>query len=233
MSSLVGSAPEVAAMLRTRLDGGLRRIAFFVIPSAAAFFALGDVIVRALFQSGRFTQTDTMFTWGVLAGSAVGLLASTLGRLYSSTYYALHDTRTPLRFAIVRVVLTTVLGYAFAIPLPPLLGIDQRWGAAGLTASAGIAGWIEFLLLRSRLNRRIGRTGLPVRYVGVLWSSAGLAAAAAFVVGREAANLQRLVLAAAVFAAFALVYGSLTTIWRVPEALALVARVRRTRGSRG
>ena len=45
-----------------------------------------------------------------LAGSAVGLLASTLGRLYSSTYYALGDTRTPLNCAIVRVALTTVLG---------------------------------------------------------------------------------------------------------------------------
>jgi len=229
MSSLVGTASEVAAMLRARLEAGLRRIAFFVIPSAAAFFALGDVIVRALFQSGRFTQTDTIFTWGVLAGSAVGLLASTLGRLYSSTYYALHDTRTPLRFAIVRVVLTTVLGYAFAIPLPRMLGIDQRWGAAGLTASAGIAGWIEFLLLRSRLNRRIGQTGLASRYVATLWLSASVAAAAAFAVGREFANLQRFVLAAAVFCAFAVVYGALTLAFHVPEALALVARVRRTR----
>jgi len=229
MSSLVGTASEVAAMLRSRLEAGLRRIAFFVIPSAAAFFALGDVIVRALFQSGRFTQTDTIFTWGVLAGSAVGLLASTLGRLYSSTYYALHDTRTPLRFAIVRVVLTTVLGYAFAIPLPRMLGIDQRWGAAGLTASAGIAGWIEFLLLRSRLNRRIGQTGLASRYVATLWLSASVAAAAAFAVGREFANLQRFVLAAAVFCAFAVVYGALTLAFHVPEALALVARVRRTR----
>src|SRR4029077_11746752 len=143
----------------------------------AAFLVLGDVIARALFQSGRVNETDTVFTWGVLAGSdvwllarllGVGLLASTLGRLYSSTYYALHDTRTPLRFAIVRVTLTTVLGYLFAIPLPGLLGIDQRWGAAGLTASAGIAGWIEFLLLRSRLNRRIGVTGLPKKYVAML-----------------------------------------------------------------
>ncbi len=52
-----------------------------------------------------------MYVWGILAGSAVGLLASTLGRLYSSTYYALRDTRTPLRFAILRVALTTLLGY--------------------------------------------------------------------------------------------------------------------------
>jgi putative peptidoglycan lipid II flippase len=41
--------------------------------------------------------------------------------------------------------MTTLLGYLFAIPLPHLLNKDPRWGAAGLTASAGIAGWIEFL----------------------------------------------------------------------------------------
>src|SRR5205823_3656907 len=180
MSSVLGDEPEVAAVLRTRLNAGLRRIAFFVIPSAAAFLALGDVIARALFQSGRFTETDTIFTWGVLAGSAVGLLASTLGRLYSSTYYALHDTRTPLRFAILRVILTTVLGYVCAIPLPRALGIDPRWGAAGLTATAGVAGWIEFLLLRHRLNLRIGKTGLRPSYAALLWAAAAASAAVAF-----------------------------------------------------
>jgi len=137
-------------MLRSRLDGGLRRIAFFVVPSAMAFLALGDVLVAALLESGRFLHADSVYVWGILAGSSVGLLASTLGRLYSSTYYALRDTRTPLRFALIRVALTTVLGYLFAIPLPRLLGIPQVWGAAGLTSSAGIAGWVEMLLLGER-----------------------------------------------------------------------------------
>ena len=90
---------------------GLRQIAFFVVPSAMAFLALGDVIAAALLQTGRFRHEDAVYVWGILAGSAVGLLASTLGRLYSSTYYALRDTRTPLRYALVRVALTTVLGY--------------------------------------------------------------------------------------------------------------------------
>jgi len=227
MSSVLGDETQVAEMLRARLNAGLRRIAFFVIPSAAGFLVLGDVIARAIFQSGRFTQTDTVFTWGILAGSAIGLLASTLGRLYSSTYYALHDTRTPLRFAIVRVSLTTVLGYLFAIPLPGLLGIDQRWGAAGLTASAGIAGWIEFLLLRSRLNRRIGVTGLPKRYVAKLWLSAAGAAGMALLLRQNLAPTHRFVFAVIVLGAFALVYGGLTLALRIPEARALVARVSR------
>src|SRR6185436_16442973 len=119
-----------------------------------------------------FRYSDAVYVWGILAGSAVGLLASTLGRLYSSTYFALRDTRTPLRYALVRVTLTTVAGYIFAIPLPRWLGIPAIWGAAGLTASAGLAGWVEMLLLRRTLNRRIGRTGLPADYVAKLWTAA-------------------------------------------------------------
>jgi putative peptidoglycan lipid II flippase len=229
MSSAIGNEDETATFLRKRLDIGLRRIAFFVIPSAAAFLVLGDVIARALFQSGRFTETDTIFTWGILAGSAVGLLASTLGRLYSSTYYALHDTRTPLRFAILRVVLTTCLGYLFAIPLPHLMHVDARWGAAGLTASAGIAGWVEFLLLRSRMNRRIGRTGLSQSFVATLWGASGVAAAAAFAIQHAARWPHRLLMATVVLGAFGLIYGVLTLACRVPEAQAVWQQVRRRR----
>src|SRR5213078_4743571 len=137
-----------------------------------AFVALGDVVAAALLQTGRFTHSDALYVWGILAGSGVGLLASTLGRLYSSTYYALRDTRTPLNYAIVRVALTTVLGYLFAIPLPRLLGIAPEWGVAGLTASAGLAGWVEMFLLRATLNARIGKTGLPASYIAQLWGSA-------------------------------------------------------------
>src|SRR5919206_2608735 len=152
MSSAKGSVEERAAQLRRRLDAGLRQIAFFIVPSAMAFLALGDVIVGVLYRTGRFTQADTLYVWAILAGSTVGLLASTLGRLYSSTYYALHDTRTPLNFAVVRVVLTTVLGYLCALPLMRALGVELKWGAVGLTASAGVSGWVEFYLLRRKLN---------------------------------------------------------------------------------
>jgi len=180
MSSALGAQDDVDEHLRARLDAGLRRIAFLVVPSGMAFLAIGDVLAAALFQSGRFTRADSVYVWGILAGSAVGLLASTLGRLYASTYYALRDTRTPVRFAVLRVLLTTVLGLAFALPLPALLGLDPKWGAAGLTTSAGLAGWVEFALLRRTLNRRIGRTGLPAAFVVRLWAAATLAAAAAW-----------------------------------------------------
>src|SRR5262249_14099537 len=177
MSAVASGDASAVDAVRRRLDAGLRRIAYFVVPSAMAFFALGDVIVGALFQTGRFERADSVYVWAILAGSAVGLLAQTLGRLYSSTYYALRDTKTPLRYAVVRLVLTTVLGYASAIPLPRALGLAPMWGAAGLTASAGVAGWVEMLMLRSRLNARIGHTGLAVGYTTTLWISTAAAAA--------------------------------------------------------
>jgi putative peptidoglycan lipid II flippase len=100
-----------------------------------------------------------------------------MARLYSAAHYALGDTKRPLRFAIARLVVVTGLGYVFALVVPPRLGIDPAWGAAGLTASSGIAGWIEFALLRASLNRRIGATGLRASYLVRVWT-AGLAGAA-------------------------------------------------------
>lgn len=172
LSSATGTAEEIATILRKRLTNGLRRIAFFTIPSAAAFLLLGDVIAGAIYQSGKFTHNDAVYVWAVLAGSAVGLLATALGRLYSSAFYALLDTRTPLRFALVRIVLTTSLGLLFALAVPRWLGIDREWGIAGLTSSAGIAGWVEFTLLRRALNAKIGKTGISSVFAFKLWSAA-------------------------------------------------------------
>ncbi len=233
MSGTVGSEGEVAEALRRRLDFGLRQIVYFVVPSAMGFLALGDVITGAIYQSGRFMRADAVYVWGILAGSTVGLLASTLGRLYSSTYYALRDTRTPLRYAIVRVVLTTVLGYACAIPLPPLLGIEARWGVAGLTASAGVAGWVEFLLLRRTLNLRIGHTGLPAAFLAKVWASAVAGAAVGWGIRLEIGLRHPIFSAALILIPYGLVYFAGTFLFRLPEARALLGRFARlaARGS--
>jgi putative peptidoglycan lipid II flippase len=229
LPAMAGEAGLEAAggeALRHRLDAGLRRIAFFVVPSAMAFLALGDVIAAALLQTGRFEHEDAVYVWAILAGSAVGLLASTLGRLYASTYYALRDTRTPLRYAVVRVGLTTVLGYFCAIPLPRWLGIDAMWGAAGLTASAGVAGWVEMLLLRRALNQRIGPTGLAATYVATLWIAAALSAASAWGVKVFLPPLHPALIAAAVLGSYGVVFLGIALALRVPEARDLRVKLR-------
>jgi putative peptidoglycan lipid II flippase len=239
MSISAAELPEMAGALtiesgseavRARLNTGLRQIAYFVVPSAIAFLALGDVIAAALFTSGRFSYADARVVWAILAGSSVGLLASTLGRLYSSTYYALRDTRTPLRYALVRVLLTTVLGYLCAIPLPRALGIAGLWGAAGLTASAGVAGWVEMLMLRRTLNRRIGHTGLAAAYVAKLWAAATAAGAAAFWLKLALPAMRPIPAAVVVLGPYGLIFIGLTLALRVPEASLAIARLRRSQG---
>jgi putative peptidoglycan lipid II flippase len=220
-------ATDTSAALRDRLNAGLRHIAYFVVPSAVAFLALGDILSAAVLQTGRFTHDDAVYVWGILAGSAVGLLASTLGRLYASTYYALRDTRTPLRYAIVRVALTTALGYVAGIILPPAIGLPTEWGTAGLTASAGVSGWIEFVLLRRTLNRRIGPTGLPLSLVVRLWTSALTGAAAGWAIKLLSGIEQPIALAGVVLIPFGLTYVGMTLLLRVPEAGGAVARARR------
>jgi putative peptidoglycan lipid II flippase len=231
MSSALGTEEETAAQLRRRIDDGLRYVALLVVPSAVAFLLLGDVIAAALFQSGRFSRIDTMFTWGIIAGSAVGLLATTMGRLYSSAYYALHDTRTPLRFSVIRIVLTTVLGVLFAFPLPRVLGLDPRWGAAGLTASAGMAGWVEFTLLRSRMNLRIGETGVGGRFVATLWGSAFAGGAVAFWLKSLVpfSGTARFGSAALVLGAYGALYFGATSALGIAESRDLLRRITRRR----
>lgn len=206
MSGTLGSEEEVAAALRRRLNSGLRQIAMFVVPSVTGFLILGDVIVAAIYRTGQFTQADVVYVWGILAGATVGLLASTLGRLYSSTYYALRDTRTPLRFAVIRVILTTVLGLLCAFPVPHLLGIEARWGAAGLTISAGISSWVEFALLRRTLNRRIGSTGIPANYFVKLWGAALAAAAGGWAIHRMLGRHSPVLAAVVILVPFGIIY---------------------------
>jgi putative peptidoglycan lipid II flippase len=168
-------------------------VAFFIIPTIAGFLCFGQILIAAIYQTGRFSQTDAAYVWYVLAGSTIGMLAITRGRLYNSAFYALHDTTTPLRFAVVRVALTALLGYLFAFPLRPLIAwliADMLrlpaprpedtalvFGAVGLASSAGIAGWVEYLLLSSAMGKRIGGIDIRRSFYAKLWGSALLAGA--------------------------------------------------------
>ena len=230
MSSATGSEAEIAAALRTQLERGLRQIAFFIVPSAAALLCIGDALVAALFQSGAFDAESTRYVWAVLAGSTVGLLAATQGRLYASAFYALGDTRTPLKFAVIRVSLTIGLGWLGALWLPGALGVDPKWGTVGLTATAGMAGWVEFLSLRSALSRRIGSADLPGALLLRLWAAALPAGALGFLAKLALLDLHPILRGVVVCGVFGAAYGALTLLFGVPEAREAVAKLRRRLG---
>jgi putative peptidoglycan lipid II flippase len=204
--------------LRSRIDAALKRLTFFTVPSAIAFAALGDVIAGALLQRGRFRPEDSLILWGTLAGSAIGLVASTQSRLYSVAHYALGDTKTPLRYALVRLAFVTTLGWYCALRIPGVLGIARIWGLAGLTASAGLSGWIEFTLLRRSFNRRVGRTGVPASHMLRLWAAAIVAALPAFLLKTHFPITQPLIRGAIVLPVYGGVFLLLTFALGVPIA---------------
>jgi putative peptidoglycan lipid II flippase len=202
------------------------------------------VVTSVIYQTGRFGRADSLYVWAILAGAGIGLLATNSSRLYSSTFYALRDTRTPLRIALLRVALTTGLGYLAAFHLPGWLGVERRWGVAGLTAAAGLVAWIELALLRRALHRVIGSTGFAAKPLLALAGAAMAAAAVAWgvklwlVLGTRGVELGPaggsgggpaatpaggvLVGGLCVLAAFGVVYLGMTWFLRVKEATELV-----------
>ena len=146
------------------------------MPSAVSCLVLGDVIAATLLQTGRFTAADSTYVWAILAGSSIGLVASTQSRLFGVAHFAMSDTKTPFRFTLVRLTAGTILGFIGAVLVPGALRIDPKWGAAGLTAAGGIAGWIELWLLRASLRRRVGDVTPPFSYAARLWAGAFAAA---------------------------------------------------------
>ena len=175
MSRATGEGQDVAAKLRERIGNGARRIAFWVVPSAAAFLFMGDMVAAALLQTGRFDAADSRYLWYLLMGAAVGLVASTVGRLYASAFYALKDPKTPLRFAVVRVAAGTLGAWLLGLYLPERLGLPQHLGALGLTLASGMVAWLEAGLLRRKLMKQVGPVGVPPGLLPRLWGAAVVA----------------------------------------------------------
>jgi putative peptidoglycan lipid II flippase len=178
--------------LRARLTAGQERIVFFVIPAAVAYLIIGDVIVGALYQWGEFRRADTLIVYAVLAAYTTGLLASTSARLYASALYAVHDTRTPARIAMLRVIIAAATGAVlmfalerFAIRTDTLqltrnvgdAAMLRPLGAAGLALGSGVAAWIEFVLLRRSVQARLGTTSAVSSVVARLLLAALIPAA--------------------------------------------------------
>ncbi len=244
MSVAAAELPELARRrlgrvdeLRARTNASLERIAFFVIPSFVAFAALGDSIVAALFQTGEFDRADTLLVYLTLIGFSIGLVASTGTRLFSSTFYALRDTRTPARFAIVRVTLAAVLGFLLMVqfePIPALgigagvfgnVDIDGRTlGAVGLATGSGIAAWVEWSLLRRRLRERIGPVGARLSRIGKMLAAASGAAIVGLIVRLGVDGLHPVLQGIVIFMPYGVTYFVLTSLMNLPETEVLRSR---------
>jgi putative peptidoglycan lipid II flippase len=218
MSGATGTREEVGEALRTRLSSGRARIAFFVIPSVVALVLFGRMMASALYEGGAFTRTDATWVWAALAGSGVGMFAGTLGRLYASASFALRDTSTPFRFAMLRVALAAVLGVSLAMSLPERFGWAPQVGVGLLTAASGLAAWFECRLLRLHIERQVGAVPRDLRLEPTLWGIAMLAGGAGVIVASRLPVLHPVIEAALVLGTFAFAYLSLARVAGVDRA---------------
>ncbi|WP_052667496.1 murein biosynthesis integral membrane protein MurJ [Nitriliruptor alkaliphilus] len=192
MSVAAAELPTLSTMDRrdrprivARLDEGLGRVAFFVVPSSIAFLLAGDLIAATVFQWRAFSPEASVQVGIILAVYALGMLASTSSRLLQSALYGAGDTRTPAIYAVMRVVLSLIVGVSIMFPLDAfgvtaegvrLIG-DLTWsiapeglregpdsffrlGATGLAFGAAVGAWFELLLLRIRVGIVFGRPRL-------------------------------------------------------------------------
>jgi putative peptidoglycan lipid II flippase len=229
--------------LRARTNAGLERIAFFVVPSFVGFVALGDLAVGALYQTGEFGREDTILVYLTLVGLSLGLVASTGTRLFSSTFFALRDTRTPARYAFVRVAFAATLGFLLMVQFEPIpaLGIGagvfegltiggRTLGAVGLASGSGLAAWVEWGLLRRKLAERLGPVGAGAGKVLRMFAAAALAALAGWGIRLLLPGLHPLPLGVLVFGAYGIVYFAAASLFKLSEATLVTSRIRRILG---
>jgi len=207
----VGETPH--AQLRARIAVAFRRISFFVIPSAFAFAALGPQIIGALYQTGRFNADDTMRVGGVLAAYGIGLLGTSTVRLFASGFYALRDTRTPVKIAITSLVMSALLSWVFM----------RRFGPAGIALGASIGQSFNTVLHLYDLDKRIGTILQRTDWRALVLVVVAALLAAGLAVGFQSLSpsprAHPLVHGIAVLGIFGVTYGALTLALRHPDAI--------------
>jgi len=135
-----GDSERYAAML----DWGLRLVLLLALPCAAALLVFAEPLVAVLYHYGAFTARDVQQTTLSLTGYGVGLLGLVAIKVLAPGYYASQDIRTPVKIAVVVLLVTQ----AFNLVFVPWL---QH---AGLALSIGLGALVNALWLLVGLLRR-------------------------------------------------------------------------------
>lgn len=162
---------DAAGAMETQ-NRGLELALFFTLPATVALIVCGVPIAAALFQHGKFTPEDTLFTAQALAAFSIGLPSYILVKVLTPGFYARQDTVTPVRFATMSIGLNIIFNFALILPLkhmgPPL--------ATALSSTANVV--LLYWALRqrghfvpdARLQRRTVRLlGAAVAMGAVMW----------------------------------------------------------------
>ncbi|MDO5290956.1 MAG: murein biosynthesis integral membrane protein MurJ [Pseudomonadota bacterium] len=185
------------------LDWGLRLVLLLGLPCAAALLVFGTPLIATLFQHGRFAADDVQRVALALSGYGVGLLGLVAVKVLAPGYYASLDIRTPVKIAVVVLIVTQLLN----LVLVPLL----QHAALTLSIALGAmlnAGWLLAGLIRRGSYRPLG--GWPLFGAQVLAAtllmSAFLAWAASAFAWLSLGAWARAGLLAALVAAAGLIY---------------------------
>jgi putative peptidoglycan lipid II flippase len=177
ISRQLGGGEEAKAM--ETQNRGLELALFLTLPATVALIVAGQPIVAALFQHGKFSTADSLATAQALAAFSVGLPSYILVKVLTPGFYARSDTRTPVRYATVSMVVNLLLNLALIVPLehmgPPL--------ATALASTVNV--WLLWRALVKRghfiadaqLRHRAWRLGLAALAMGAaLWVALDLLA---------------------------------------------------------
>ncbi|RLB93027.1 MAG: murein biosynthesis integral membrane protein MurJ [Deltaproteobacteria bacterium] len=132
--------------LRESFSYALKLVFFISIPAMIGLIILREPIVRLLFQRGSFDATTTRLTAEALFYYAVGLWAFSGVRIVVATFYSLQDTMTPVKIAIVSLLLNILLSILLMKPMRH----------AGLALATSLSSGVNLVLLLAALRRRLG-----------------------------------------------------------------------------
>jgi putative peptidoglycan lipid II flippase len=139
-------AAEGSAPLREATSLGLRGVLFTMVPVMAAMTALSQPIVRVVFQRGAFAPEATHAVALALIGFAVGSVPYAAYYIVTRTFYALHDTRTPVRIGLYMIGLNAVLDFL----------LMQWLGHTGIALATSVVALVNVAWLLGVLRRRLG-----------------------------------------------------------------------------
>ena len=173
------AASRNPAALRATLSFAQRLAAFICLPAAVGLLLLREPLVRVLYQRGEFGPLETAQTAWALGFYALGLVGFASVKIGAQAFYALGDTRTPVKIAVGAMVLNSVLAVALAFPL--------RHG--GLALATSCSATANALALAWLLRRRLGEiVEPPLPYGRAGWTrilaASGALAAALLLAGR-------------------------------------------------
>jgi putative peptidoglycan lipid II flippase len=131
----------------------LRIVSFITIPAAVGLVILREPIVQVLFQHGRFVAESTRLTARALLYYSMGLPAFASVKLIVPAFYSTQDTRTPVRVALITLIVNIVLNFIFLFYFFPKL----RNGGPALASA--LAAYFNVLILFVIFRLRFGRLG--------------------------------------------------------------------------